>query len=86
MHESTPFDNTDPVNGIEFFPPKDGGVPRASSFLQRSLPANFSFGVYEGASLIVPYLLLFRGSALPDRRVFIAATNRTVIYDVETNT
>ena len=40
MHEGTPFYNTDPVNSIEFFPPKDGGVPRLSAFLERSLPAN----------------------------------------------
>ncbi|KAF8500736.1 glyoxal oxidase precursor [Gautieria morchelliformis] len=70
MHESTPFYNTDPVNSIEFFPPKDAGVPRASPFLQRSLPAN----------------LFPRGFALPDGRVFIVANNRTIIYDVETNT
>ncbi|KAF8528732.1 glyoxal oxidase precursor [Gautieria morchelliformis] len=70
MHESTPFYNTDPVNSIEFFPPKDAGVPRASPFLERSLPAN----------------LFPRGFALPDGRVFIAANNRSVIYDTETNT
>jgi hypothetical protein len=45
-----------------------------------------SLGVYEAASLAVPYSRLFRGFALPDGRVFIAANNRTIIYDVETNT
>jgi hypothetical protein len=45
-----------------------------------------SLGVCEVSSLVVPYLCLFRGFALPDGRVFIAANNRTVIYDVETNT
>ena len=40
IHESTPFYNTDPVNSFEFFPPKDGGVARNSSFLARSVPAN----------------------------------------------
>ena len=39
-HEDTPFYNTDPVNSYEFFPPKDGNVPRPSAFLKRSLPAN----------------------------------------------
>ncbi|KAJ7211267.1 glyoxal oxidase N-terminus-domain-containing protein [Mycena pura] len=69
MHEDTPFYNTDPVNSFEFFPKKDGGVPRPSAFLERSLPVN----------------LFPRGFALPDGKVFIVANNRSVIYDVETN-
>ncbi len=36
----TIFYNDEPVNSIEFFPPKDGGVPRSSAFLERTLPAN----------------------------------------------
>lgn len=40
MHELTFFYNTDPVNSIEFFPPKDNGIPRPMDFLVRSLPAN----------------------------------------------
>jgi hypothetical protein len=40
IHERTPFYNVDPVNSFEFFPPKDGGIPRPSEFLARSLPAN----------------------------------------------
>ena len=40
IHEATPFYNTDPVNSFEFFPSKDGGVPRPSAFLERSLPVN----------------------------------------------
>ena len=40
IHERTFFYNVDPVNNFEFFPPKDGGVPRPSEFLARSLPAN----------------------------------------------
>jgi hypothetical protein len=31
---------TDPVNNFEFFPKKDGGVPRPSEFLARSVPVN----------------------------------------------
>lgn len=38
---ATAFYNDDPVNTIEFFPPKDGGVPRPSAFLERTLPVNF---------------------------------------------
>jgi hypothetical protein len=32
--------NPDPVNSFEFFPKKDGGIPRPSAFLERSLPVN----------------------------------------------
>jgi hypothetical protein len=39
-HEATPFYNVDPANSFEFFPPKDGSVPRPSAFLERSLPVN----------------------------------------------
>ncbi|TFK34118.1 glyoxal oxidase precursor [Crucibulum laeve] len=70
MHEDTPFYNTDPVNSFEFFPPKDGGVPRPSAFLERSLPVN----------------LFPRGFALPDGRVFMVANNQTIIYDIEKKT
>src|SRR4051794_24387870 len=89
MHELTLFYNTDPVNSIEFFPPKDGGVPRPMDFLVRSLPANL-FPRYVlhsnynyGCST---HPLATRTFALPDGKVFIAANNRTVIYDIETNT
>ncbi|KAJ7878979.1 glyoxal oxidase N-terminus-domain-containing protein [Mycena olivaceomarginata] len=36
MHELTLFYNTDPVNSFEFFPSKDGAVPRPSPFLERT--------------------------------------------------
>ncbi|KAF9474411.1 copper radical oxidase [Pholiota conissans] len=70
IHERTPFYNTDPVNNFEFFPPKDGGVPRPSEFLQRSLPAN----------------LFPRVFGLPDGKVLMIAGNQTIIYDIEKNT
>ncbi|KAF8964984.1 hypothetical protein BDZ97DRAFT_1904260 [Flammula alnicola] len=71
IHERTPFyNNTDPVNNFEFFPPKDGGVPRPSEFLARSLPAN----------------LFPRVFGLPDGRVLMVANNQTIIYDLEKNT
>ncbi|KAJ6595819.1 glyoxal oxidase N-terminus-domain-containing protein [Mycena vulgaris] len=69
-HEGTPFYNTDPVNNIEFFPKKDGGIPRPSAFLERSLPVN----------------LFPRAFALPDGKVFMVANNQSIIYDIETNT
>lgn len=56
-------------NSFEFFPPKDGGVVRPSAFLERSLPAN----------------LFPRAFALPDGRVFMVASNHSIIYDIETN-
>ncbi|KAJ6514702.1 glyoxal oxidase precursor [Mycena vulgaris] len=70
IHEGTPFYNTDPVNSFEFFPKKDGGVPRPSAFLERSLPVN----------------LFPRVFALPDGKVFMVANNQSIIYDVETET
>ncbi|KDR73335.1 hypothetical protein GALMADRAFT_142447 [Galerina marginata CBS 339.88] len=70
IHESSPFYNTDPVNSFEFFPPKDGGVPRQSAFLERTLPAN----------------LFPRVFALPDGTVLMIANNQTIIYDIEKNT
>ncbi|KAJ7823986.1 glyoxal oxidase N-terminus-domain-containing protein [Mycena olivaceomarginata] len=70
IHESTPFYNDDPVNNFEFFPKKDGGVPRPSAFLERSVPVN----------------LFPRVFALPDGKVFMLANNQTIIYDVEKNT
>ncbi|KAF7316242.1 hypothetical protein MIND_00142800 [Mycena indigotica] len=70
IHEETKFYNTDPVNSFEFFPPKDGGVPRPSAFLQRSLPVN----------------LFPRAFSLPDGKVFMLANNQTIIYDIEAKT
>ncbi|KAJ3517317.1 hypothetical protein NLJ89_g578 [Agrocybe chaxingu] len=70
IHEDTPFYNTDPVNNFEFFPPKDGGVPRPSAFLERSLPAN----------------LFPRVFALPDGTILMIANNQTIIYDIEKDT
>ncbi|KAF8901815.1 glyoxal oxidase precursor [Mucidula mucida] len=64
------FFNDDPANTFEFFPPKDGGVPRPSAFLERS-----------GHTSLFP-----RVFALPDGKVFLVANNRTVIYDIETDT
>lgn len=40
VHEGVLFYNIDPVNSIEFFPSKDGGVPRQSDFLARTNPVN----------------------------------------------
>jgi len=70
IHERTPFYNTDPVNNFEFFPPKDDGIPRNSTFLANSGPAN----------------LFPRVFALPDGKVFMIAGNHTIIYDVEAKT
>ncbi|KAF9011683.1 copper radical oxidase [Hymenopellis radicata] len=69
-HAPAAFYNIDPANTFEFFPPKDGGVPRSSAFLERTLPTN-----------LFPRVL-----ALPDGKVFIAANNQSIIYDIETNT
>ncbi|EJD50467.1 glyoxal oxidase precursor [Auricularia subglabra TFB-10046 SS5] len=69
-HVNANFYNVDPANSFEFFPPKDGGVPRPSAFLERSLPAN----------------LFPRIFALPDGRVFMVAGNQSIIYDIEKNT
>ncbi|KAJ7499857.1 glyoxal oxidase N-terminus-domain-containing protein [Mycena latifolia] len=70
IHEGTVFYNTDPVNSFEFFPSKDGGIPRPSAFLERSLPAN----------------LFPRVFALPDGKIFMIANNQSIIYDIEANT
>ncbi|KAF7325747.1 hypothetical protein MKEN_00425200 [Mycena kentingensis (nom. inval.)] len=73
FHSSLVFsDNlqTDPVNSFEFFPPKDGGVPRPSAFLERSNPVNLFPRVFP----------------LPDGKVFILANNISMIYDIEKNT
>ncbi|KAF9019743.1 copper radical oxidase [Hymenopellis radicata] len=64
------FFNDDPANTFEFFPPKDGGVPRPSAFLERSGHTN----------------LFPRVFALPDGKVLLVANNRTAIYDIETDT
>ncbi|KAJ7241370.1 glyoxal oxidase N-terminus-domain-containing protein [Mycena rebaudengoi] len=69
-HILTPFYNVDPANTFEFFPSKDGGVPRQSAFLARSLPAN----------------LFPRAFALPDGKVFMVANNQSITYDIETQT
>ncbi|KAJ7901064.1 glyoxal oxidase precursor [Mycena olivaceomarginata] len=69
-HEGTPFYNMDPVNSFEFFPSKDGGIPRPSAFLERSLTAN-----------LFPRVL-----ALPDGKIFMVANNQSAIYDIEANT
>ncbi|KAJ7194737.1 glyoxal oxidase N-terminus-domain-containing protein [Mycena pura] len=70
VHAGVPFYNTDPVNSYEFFPKKDGGVPRPSAFLERTVPVN----------------LFPRTFALPDGKVFIVANNQSIIYDIEANT
>ncbi|KAJ7916299.1 glyoxal oxidase precursor [Mycena leptocephala] len=70
IHEGTVFYNTDPVNSFEFFPSKDGAIPRPSAFLERSLVAN----------------LFPRVFALPDGKVFMVANNQSIIYDIEANT
>ncbi|THG97889.1 hypothetical protein EW026_g4195 [Hermanssonia centrifuga] len=70
IHVNTNFYNnlTAAANTIEFFPPKDGGVPRPSAFLKRSLPAN----------------LFPRAFLLPDGKVFMVANNQSIIYDIDT--
>ncbi|THU97460.1 glyoxal oxidase precursor [Dendrothele bispora CBS 962.96] len=72
MHYSTPFWNmpNETESSFEFFPSKDGGVPRFSPFLNGSLPAN----------------LFPRAFTLPDGKIFIVANNQSVIYDIETRT
>lgn len=69
-HVSAAFYNIDPENSFEFFPKKDGGAVRPSAFLERSLPAN----------------LFPRAFALPDGRIFMVASNQSIIYDIEKNT
>ncbi|KAF8910286.1 glyoxal oxidase precursor [Mucidula mucida] len=69
-HTPAAFYNIDPANTFEFFPSKDGGVPRTSDFLERTVPTN----------------LFPRALALPDGKVFIAANNQSIIYDIEANT
>ncbi|KAK7451010.1 hypothetical protein VKT23_012687 [Stygiomarasmius scandens] len=72
MHHSTPFWNmpNETESSFEFFPSKDGGVPRFSPFLDRSLPAN----------------LFPRAFALPDGKIFMVSNNQSAIYDIETRT
>ncbi|KAF8587078.1 copper radical oxidase [Ramaria rubella] len=72
IHFSTDFYNnvSAAASTFEFFPPKDGGVPRPSPFLNRTLPAN----------------LFPRAFLLPDGKVFMVANNQSMIYDIETNT
>ncbi|KAF5352187.1 hypothetical protein D9758_009232 [Tetrapyrgos nigripes] len=72
IHELTPFfnDKERSASSYEFFPKKDGGVPRPSEFLNRSLPAN----------------LFPRAFALPDGKVVMTANNQTIIYDIEEQT
>ncbi|KAJ7580142.1 glyoxal oxidase N-terminus-domain-containing protein [Mycena floridula] len=67
IHTSTPFYNNDSASSFEFFPAKDGGVPRPSAFLERSLPTN----------------LFPRIFSLPDGKVFMVANNQSIIYDIE---
>ncbi|KAJ7269900.1 glyoxal oxidase precursor [Mycena rebaudengoi] len=69
-HVLTPFYNNDPVNSFGFFPKKDGGAPRPSAFLERSLKVN----------------LFPRVFALPNGKLFMVANSQSIIYDVETNT
>jgi hypothetical protein len=67
--EQTPFYNVlpDARNNYEFVPPKDGGVPRPSPFLKRTMPAN----------------MFPRAIALPDGKLVILSNNQTIIYDIE---
>ena len=86
-HEGTPFYNTNPANSFEFFPPKDGGVPRQSAFLKRSLPANlFPRQVELYLDSLLNWSAWSRTFALPDGTVLMIASNQTVIYDIEKNT
>ncbi|KAJ7659856.1 glyoxal oxidase N-terminus-domain-containing protein [Mycena rosella] len=62
--------NATAENSYEFFPPKDNGNVRPSPFLARTVPAN----------------LFPRAFALPDGRVFMIASNKTMIYDIDTDT
>ncbi|KAK7449323.1 hypothetical protein VKT23_013466 [Stygiomarasmius scandens] len=72
MHNQSIFWNFPELteNSIEFFPSKDGGEPRPSDFLARTLPVN----------------LFPRVFALPDGKTFIVANNQSMIYDIEANT
>ncbi|KAF8581888.1 copper radical oxidase [Ramaria rubella] len=72
IHVNTNFYNnlSAAANTFEFFPPKDGGVPRPSAFLKRTLPVN----------------LFPRAFLLPDGTVFMVANNQSIIYDIEANT
>ncbi|KAK7681668.1 hypothetical protein QCA50_015402 [Cerrena zonata] len=69
-HNNVPFYNTidEAALTLEFFPPKDGGVPRPIDFLRRTLPAN----------------LFPRQFVLPDGKIFMIANNQSIIYDIET--
>ncbi|KAJ7902655.1 glyoxal oxidase precursor [Mycena olivaceomarginata] len=69
-HTAATFYNMDPANSFEFFPSKDGGIPRPSAFLERSLTAN-----------LFPRVL-----ALPDGKIFMVANNQSIIYDIEADT
>ncbi|KAF5352136.1 hypothetical protein D9758_009234 [Tetrapyrgos nigripes] len=72
IKENTTFfnDKERSASSFEFFPQKDGGVPRPSEFLDRSLPAN----------------LFPRSFALPDGKIFMVANNQTITYDIEEQT
>ncbi|KAJ7588942.1 glyoxal oxidase N-terminus-domain-containing protein [Mycena floridula] len=71
-HDFTLFFNTpeEAENTFEFFPPKDGGVPRPSAFLERTLQGN----------------LFPRAFALPSGEVLMIANNQTILYNIETHT
>ncbi|KAF5364821.1 hypothetical protein D9758_009313 [Tetrapyrgos nigripes] len=68
IHIPTIFFNTpeEAANTFEFFPPKDGGIPRPSAFLDRSMPANLFPRVFP----------------LPDGKIFMVANNQSIIYDI----
>jgi hypothetical protein len=85
-HDVTPFFNVDPVNSFEFFPKKDGGAVRPSPFLQRAVPVNLFPRRVLASFRSTHSSLFYRVFALPDGRVFMVASNRSIIYDVETGT
>ena len=76
IHVPTSFYNSEDLaaNSVEFFPPKDGGVPRPSAFLQRSLPANLfpRFVTLSFRCRMVVFIHLYSSAfLLPDGNAFM---------------
>ncbi|KAJ7580143.1 glyoxal oxidase N-terminus-domain-containing protein [Mycena floridula] len=85
-HNTTPFYNVDPASTIEFFPARDGGVPRRSPFLERTVPTNLFPRQVPRFEPTATDLLVLRTFALPDGKLFIVANNQSIIYDIEAET
>jgi hypothetical protein len=52
--ENNTFYNVNATNSFEFFPKKDGGVPRESAFLKRSEPVNMFPRYYPAQCSCIP--------------------------------